>query len=182
MNGTAWTAGTSGQGVSLDGVNDHVRVAHVAPLNAFPLSVAVWFKTTSTTGFRGLVNKYLSGSYNGYQIYFNNGTLCAWYMKDAANYIYDGTACAMSTAGYNDGQWHQAALVVDTTGGRLYVDGVQKGSRTWTGTAGSPTTAQEIRLGEYAGAYLPATVDEFRLYARALSGLEVLQLYNTTRP
>jgi hypothetical protein len=176
MNGAAWTAGTSGAGVTLDGINDYVRIPHTATLNAYPLSAAVWFKTTTTTGVRGLINKYVASSYNGYQIYFNKRKLCAWYIKDAANYIYDGTSCPLSTAGYNDGQWHQAVLVVDAAGGRLYVDGVQKAARAWTGVAGPPTTTQELRLGEYAGAYLPSTVDEFRLYNRALTAAEVLQL------
>src|SRR2546422_5664595 len=82
-----------------------------------------WFQTTTSSGLMGLLNKYVSGSFNGYQIYFFNGNLCAWYMKDGANYVYDGTSCTLSTAGYNDGGWHQAALVVDTAGGRLYRDG-----------------------------------------------------------
>jgi hypothetical protein len=42
---------------------------------------------------------------------------------------------------------------------------------------GAPTTAQEIVLGSYAGAYLPATVDELRVYDRALSAGDIGQLY-----
>jgi hypothetical protein len=181
MNGAAWTAGTNGQAVALDGVDDYVRIPHAAALNAFPLTVAVWFKTTTTTGFRGLANKYVSGSYNGYQIYFSNGNLCAWYMRDPANNVYDATSCTLSTAGYNDGSWHHAALVVDSAGGRLYVDGAQKATRAWTGTPGAPSTAQEIRLGNY-GAYLPGAVDELLVYNRALTAAEVLQIYTDERP
>ena len=49
---------------------------------------------------------------------------------------------------------------MDSAGGRLYVDGVQKASQAWTGTAGAPTTTQEIRIGQYSS-YLPGTVDEY---------------------
>jgi len=186
-NGATWTAGTSGTGVALDGVSNYVSIAHAPMLDAFPLSVAIWFKTTTTAGVRGLANKYVAGSSNGYQIFFNNGSLCAWYLKDATNYVYDGGGCTMSTAGYNDGAWHQAALVVDALGGRLYVDGMQKASLPWTGVAGAPTTIQDVRLGHYPGAfggaeYLPGTIDDFRLYGRALSDAEMLQLYNGSRP
>ncbi|PYQ11177.1 MAG: hypothetical protein DMF80_22465, partial [Acidobacteria bacterium] len=176
MNGAAWAAGTTGQAVALDGVDDYVRIAHNAGLDAFPLTVAVWFKTTTNSGVRGLASKYAPASYNGYQIFFNNGKLCAWYWKDISNYVYDGGSCTMSTAGTTDGRWHQAALVVDSAGGRLYVDGVQKASQAWTGTAGAPTTTQEIRIGQYSS-YLPGTVDELRLYNRALSAAEISQLY-----
>ena len=156
-------------------------------LDAYPLSVAIWFKTTTSAGVVGLANKYVAGSSNGYQIFFNNGSLCAWYLKDAASYVYDNGSCTMSTAGYNDGNWHQAAFVVDALGGRLYVDGVQKGSQPWTGVAGASSTTQDFHLGHYPGAfggaeYLPGTIDEFRLYSRALLDAEVLQLYNDTQP
>ncbi|PYQ19399.1 MAG: hypothetical protein DMF81_22005 [Acidobacteria bacterium] len=176
MNGAAWTAGASGQAVALDGVDDYVSVAHNSALDAFPLTVSVWFKTSTTSGVRGLVSKYLPASYNGYQIFFSNGNLCAWYWKDISNYVYDGGSCTMSTAGYNDGQWHQAVLVVDAAGGVLYVDGAQKGSQAWTGTAGAPTTGQEIQLGHYSS-YLPGAIDELRVYSRALGATEVSQLY-----
>jgi hypothetical protein len=187
QNGASWVGGTTGQALGLDGVNDHVRVAHATALNAYPLSAAVWFRTTTTTGSRGLVNKYSSGSYNGYQIFFNNGTLCAWYLRSTSQYVYDGSGCTLGTTGANDGAWHQAVFVVDAQGGRLYLDGVQRASRAWTGSAGPATTSQGIRLGHYPGAsgssrYLPGAVDEARLYNRALSAAEVSALYEATRP
>jgi hypothetical protein len=74
--------------------------------------------------------------------------------------------------------------VVDALGGRLYVDGVQKGSRPWTGLAGPATTVQEVNLGHYPGALgggcVAGVVDEFRLYNRALSASEVLQIFTAT--
>jgi hypothetical protein len=180
MNGTGWASGRTGAGVTLDGVDDYVGIPHNAALNAFPLTVAAWFKTTTNSGVRGLVNKYVAGSFNGYQIYFVNGNLCAWYMKDGANYVYDGTNCTMSTPGYNDGRWHQAALVVDNAGGRLYVDGTQKASRAWTGLAGPVSTTQEIQVGHYPGStYLAAVVDELRIYSRALSTQEIVNIYKS---
>src|SRR2546427_440736 len=184
MNGAAWTAGTSLGAVALDGIDDYVRIPHAAALDAFPLTAAVWFKTTTTTGVGGLVNKYFAGSVNGYQLFLNNGSLCAWYFRDSTNNIYDNTGCTLSTPGSNDGQWHQAVFVVDALGGRLYVDGAQKTSRAWTGVAGPTTTAQEIRLGNYpgGGSYLPATADELRIYNRAFSATEITQLYTSTAP
>lgn len=40
MNGPLWTTGQLNQGLSFDGVDDRVDVAHAADLNAYPLSVA----------------------------------------------------------------------------------------------------------------------------------------------
>jgi hypothetical protein len=187
VNGVAWTAGRAGQAVALDGVDDYVRVPHAAMLDAFPLSVAAWFKTTSSVGVRGLVNKYVANAYDGYQIFFEDGGLCAWYLRDTANYVYDGTGCTMKTFGYNDGAWHHVVFVVDAAGGRLYLDGAQKGAQPWTGAAGAPTTLQELHLGHYPGAqggaeYLGGLIDEVRIYDRALSGAEVSQLFTEPPP
>src|SRR5207249_8359267 len=100
---------------------------------------------------------------------------------DSSNYVYDGTSCTLSTPGYNDGSWHQAVLVVDATGASLYVDGAQKSTRVWTGTAGASSSTQDVRVGYY-GSYLSGTVDEIRLYNRALGAGEVQQLYRSSRP
>ena len=183
FGGATWGAGHRGRAVVLDGADDFIRVPHAAALNAFPLSAAVWFKTSSGSGVRGLVNKYVGGSYNGYQIFFNDGKLCAWYLRDTSNFVYDGGGCTLATAGYNDGAWHQAVLVVDAAGGRLYVDGALKGSRAWTGAAGPPTTTRTLGIGVYPGGpggdgYLPGAVDEVQVYGRALGAGEVLQLFN----
>jgi hypothetical protein len=179
-NGATWTAGRAGQAASLDGVNDYVNIPHVATLDAFPLTASVWFRTSSTTGLRGLVNKYASGSYNGYQIFLNQGRLCAWYLRSTSNHVFDGSGCTLATPVYADGLWHHAVFVVDAWGGRLYVDGVQSASRPWTGLAGPPTTTREVRLGHYpgpSGTYLPGAIDGLRIYNRALSASEVLVLY-----
>src|SRR5262249_49453010 len=103
IGGPTWTAGTSGKAVALDGVNDFVRIAHRASLDAFPLTAAVWFKTTTASGTPGLINKYLPSSRGGYQLFFNNGTLCAWYFRNTSNYVYDasGGGCTLSTPGLN---------------------------------------------------------------------------------
>jgi hypothetical protein len=183
LNGPVWASGRKGGGLSLDGVNDYVRVPHTADLDAYPLTVTAWFKTSTTTGVRGLVNKYVANSYNGYQLFFDTGSLCAWYLRSTSSYVYDGTGCTMKTPGYNDGLWHQATLVVDASGGRLYVDGALKASRGWTGTAGAPSTTQEVRFGHYPKAfggkeYLPGGLDEVQIYNRAFNAVEVQQLYN----
>ncbi len=181
VNGPTWVPGRHGLGLSLDGLNDYVRVPHASALNAFPLTASVWFRTTTSVGTKGLVSKYVASSFNGYQIFIRNQKLCAWYLRSLANSVYDGSNCALATPGYTDGLWHQAVLVVDAAGGRLYVDGVLKASRSWTGTPGASTTAQELRIGHYAGAdrtYLSGHVDDIQIHNRAFTAAEVAALYN----
>jgi hypothetical protein len=181
INGATWSADPSG-GVALDGVNDYLRVPHVPLFNAFPLTVSVWFKTSSTVGQRGLLNKYVANSYNGYQMFFENGDLCAWYLRTTSDYVYDGTSCSMRTPGYADGRWHHAVMVVDSQGGRLYVDGMAVASQGWTGAPGAVSTTQEIKLGHYPGAggggeYLPGEFDDVEIYRRGMTAKRVAALH-----
>jgi len=184
VNGPAYVAGPAGQALSFDGVDDYVDVPAAPALDTFPLTVAAWIKTTDT-GLHGVINKYLPGSFNGYQIFTNGGSLCAWYFRDAADYVWDGTSCTLSTSGYNDGRWHHVAFVVDASGGSLYVDGIPKAARPWTGTAGPATTAAVLTFGRYPGIaapYFPGALDEVRIYNRPLSDDQVADLYSGVFP
>ncbi|HEX9427403.1 MAG TPA: LamG domain-containing protein, partial [Candidatus Polarisedimenticolia bacterium] len=175
VNGPAWETGVTDRALSFDGVNDYVTVAHAAPLDAYPITVAAWIRTTST-GLGGVINKYLPSSMNGYQIFMNGGNLCAWYFKDSSSFVWDGTSCTLATPGANDGRWHHVAFVVDASGGRLYLDGTLKASRAWTGTPGPATTTTDLSFGRYpniATPYWPGALDELRLYGRSLSPGEI---------
>jgi hypothetical protein len=178
VNGPAWTAGMQGSALSFDGLDDYVGVPHAAALDAYPLSVAFWLKT-GATGQRGLVNKYLPSSFNGYQVFVDAGNLCAWYFRDASNYVWNGTGCGLATPGVTDNRWHHVALVVDDAGGRLYVDGTLRASRAWSGTPGATTTTAGLSFGRYpgvSGAFLPGSLDEVRVYSRALGATEIAAL------
>jgi len=185
MNGPSWVPGTLGQALAFDGVSDFVQIPHTGALNAYPLTLAFWMKTANVKGLHGIVNKYFPSSLNGYQVFMNKGSLCAWYFKDGSSYVWDGSGCTLAVPGYADNQWHHVAFVVDAAGGRLYVDGVQKASQPWTGTAGAASTLQALSLGQYPGTaqpYFTGTLDEVRIYARALAASEVGTLGNVAAP
>lgn len=176
---TSGVTGKLGRALSFDGLTHMVSIKHNATLNAFPLTVAAWFKTGSTSGVVGLINKYVANSYNGYNVFINNGNVCAWYIKDGSNFVYDGSGCTFNIPGFNDNTWHHVAYVVDSSGGKLYLDGIQKGTtRPWTGVAGGPTTLQDVRLGHYPGAfggaeYFSGLLDEVRIYNAALTASQI---------
>src|SRR5882672_3056514 len=67
VNGPAFVAGPVGQALSFDGVDDYADVPSAPALDTFPLTVSVWIRTADA-GLHGVINKYLSGSLNGYQI------------------------------------------------------------------------------------------------------------------
>jgi len=180
VNSPLWTVGQIGGALALDGSTQSVNIPHAPMLDAYPLTVAVWMKTNATTGLRGIVNKYSAASFSGYQLFMKSGRLCAWYFRDASNYVFDGSNCTLSTSGYADDLWHQVTFVVDASGGRLYVDGNLRATQVWTGTPGPTVTTQPLNFGVYPGAaggpYFAGALDDVRIYNRALSAQEVLAL------
>src|SRR6185503_4708213 len=59
-----------------DGSGNFVAVPHTTALNAFPLTVMAWVKTSQSTAH--LVNKYVSSSLNGWDMFIRAGHVRAW--------------------------------------------------------------------------------------------------------
>jgi len=180
LNGPLPINGRLGTALSFNGVDQSVIIPHAAVLDAYPLTVSLWVSTTAST-LSSLVNKYLPASLSGYQVFTSGGSLCAWYFRDASNYVWDGSGCTLAAPGFNDGQWHHVAFIVDNSGGRLFVDGTLRASQPWTGLPGATTTTQSLSLAVYPGTalpYLPGDLDDIRIYDRALGASDVSALFN----
>ncbi len=158
-----------GSALQFDGVNGFVQVSNNASLNAFPFTVTAWFRSTNLAALgQGIVSKYADGSGNGWSMFLQNGNLRGFYYRSNLS---TQAIDAVSAAVVADGFWHQAAMTVDTNGGRLFLDGVQVGSGTWSGTAGAPTSTEPLQVGRYytyTNRFL-GTIDEVTLWTRALS-------------
>jgi trimeric autotransporter adhesin len=92
-------------------------------------TIEIWFNSTSTSGTKliGFENTQTgtgSGSYDRQIWLGTNGKI----YRGFYSCTYPGSLVSTST--YNDGNWHQVVLSLDTTAqqAKLYVDGVQVGS------------------------------------------------------
>ncbi|MBN8248186.1 MAG: hypothetical protein J0L84_12170 [Verrucomicrobia bacterium] len=150
-------------------------VPHREALNAYPLTVTLWMKSTQSDGAAGLVTKYVSGAHSGWQLYLRNGNLRAWYLVNYTNSVWDG-ADGMDGGRVTDGQWHHLAFTVGADGGRLYVDGILRDARSWTGPAGATTAQHPLTLGEYPGtgpSFFRGQMDEVSIWNRRLGSPEI---------
>jgi hypothetical protein len=88
----------------------------------------------------------------------------------------------ISVAGtYNDNLWHHIVCSVNTatTAYMLYIDNVLKANSTNAGIGA--TTIDKISLGKnYSTQFLTGSIDQVRIFNRALTGTEVTALYNET--
>lgn len=100
----------------------------------------------------------------------------AWYFASNTRFVWDGSD-GLNGGSIANGQWHHIAFAVDGGGGRLYVDGVLRASRVWTGSSGPPSTAQGMRFGNYPGGVFSffgsISLDEVTIWNAALSRSQV---------
>jgi hypothetical protein len=180
MNGPGWVdskAAVALQPVAtnclrFNGVSGYVQVAHHAELNAYPLTAAAWFRTTNSANVvQGIVSKYQDGSGNGWAIVIVNGRLRGFYYRAFGNAAIDVTS-ATTVA---DGGWHHATMVVDASGGKLFLDGVQVGSSSWPGTPGAPTSTAPLQIGRYHNyaQHFHGALDEITVWNRAFTAVEI---------
>jgi hypothetical protein len=143
-----------------------VTIPHQAAQDGYPFTVMCWFmEPTNSSGNGAFVGNYVSSSFNGWQLASSGGQLYAWY------YRANGDDVGRTTAGpINDGLWHQAAFVANSSGGVIYLDGVPKQTNSWTGPAGPCNTTGNIYLGLYQGdSFLTGDLDEVSVWNVALT-------------
>src|SRR5262249_4469206 len=92
------------------------------------------------------------------------------YFGDSTHYVWDGDR-GLNGGPVTNGLWHHVAFTVDNSGGRLFVDGVQKDSRAWTGVPTVCTTTQALSFAQYpnnpGGGFFKGAIDEVTIWNQA---------------
>jgi hypothetical protein len=90
-----------------------------------------------------------------------------------------GGSALFGTSKLKANEWAHLAGTYDGATMRLYVNGVQVSSRAQTGQIPISTSALQIGGDSVYGQYFPGTIDEVRVYQRALSASEIQRDMNT---
>jgi hypothetical protein len=166
----------NGSALRFDGGNSYLSVPHSPAFNSYPFSVTAWFRTSNASNIvQGIASKYLDASANGWALFVQNGRLRAFHYRNGNffNWSIDATSAAVVA----DGFWHHAALTVDSSGGKLYLDGVLVGSGSWSGAAGGTTSTEPLSIGRYSPASgyaaFDGDLDEVTYWNRGLGPHEV---------
>lgn len=183
----------SGTGLRFNGVSSFVRVPHEPALNAYPMTITAWVRTSREADtYDGIASKYSPPGADGYSLFLRQGRLRAWYYHNPTKFIND-TGPGADGDGLNggfiaDGFWHHVAFVVSPVEGVLYVDGQRRQSLPWQGVGnpGPPTTnGLPLLLGRLDSqiSALPSLnsswlgdMDEVTLWSRALGEEELNHL------
>ena len=179
-NGPTWTTGKIGQALSFDGVNDYVdagnSTTHEFGTNSF--SVSAWaYPDVIAPDFsveRFIVSRVTATEDNGWWLHAVAGGIRGVARQDA------NAAAVLFPA--SAGQWYHAVLVVDRAVNQiyLYVDGILRGSASIAGFGDVDAEERNLLIGAERTdiRFFDGSIDEVRVYNRALSPQEVTDLYN----
>jgi Concanavalin A-like lectin/glucanases superfamily/Bacterial Ig domain len=178
LNGAAWTAaGKYGGAVAFDGLNDMIRVANAGSLNPAQMTIEAWVRPAAVmtgTGWRNIFLKQLSSASSDgltYALYANSGTDGGpgAYIRPSG-FASDQHA---SVAAGLTADWHHLAATYDLKALRLYVDGALVATRAASTALRTSTLPAFIGGNPLWGEYFKGTIDDLRVYNRALSDLEI---------
>lgn len=177
-------------GADFDGQNC-AKISNSSNLNfgTGDFSVSCWFKSTSTTGIKSILDKRILGKItdNGYSPLGYH--LCLYYGTSLVIQLADSTSgwynyqCKPSGITLNDGKWHFVSVTVDRDNPQgicFYVDGALKGTFNPTNRMGSLDNTADLLVGGHAldsGNNFNGSLDEVALYKRSLTLAEVSEIY-----
>ncbi|MDB5267509.1 MAG: hypothetical protein JWP58_549 [Hymenobacter sp.] len=161
----------------------------VGQFNASDFTVALWFKTTEMYRYFDVVGNRTSGSHgnffclrmSGQHESLPAGALFAEVDQDEYGTNYNDILA--NRAGLNDGNWHHVAVVRAGQTLSIYVDGAPSGEATTEGGVASIANGNDFKLGRSLvgvhDKFAPnASYDELYVYNLALTGDEILTLFN----
>ncbi|HVQ44593.1 MAG TPA: LamG domain-containing protein [Candidatus Saccharimonadia bacterium] len=176
----SWTTGIVGQGVTLNGSSQYVSTA-TSVANPTTFTLEVWFKSTSSNGgeLMGLGSAQTGSSATVDRVL---------YLDNAGHIVFGTKPSAFKTVAtastYTDGSWHHVAATLGATGLLLYVDGLRQGTDASTTTVANFSGYWRLGFDSLAGwpsaptsNFLAGTIDEARVYTRALSDAEIKNDY-----
>lgn len=153
-----------------DGTGDYLKApSNFNLLSITPFTVEFWFNTTATLQYTCLISNESSSGGGGFAVLMNSST------SNGIIQVYNGASGLIhaTSSSYRDGTWHHFALVRDSSGSRLYLDGTQVGSTNASQASTSFDSAppQPWVIGSsiaFAGRDYVGYIDEVRVskYAR----------------
>ncbi len=180
-NGASPTIGKVGQGFSFDGVDDYVDSGTSATTlfsNTDSFTLSAFVKLTGS-GRRVIVSRHndQSNTFN-YLLDVNSG-----YARLGADKAYVAGIYAQSTTLLDNDTWYHVVGVYDNGTMKLYLNGNLEDTESFAQTSSGDVNAN-VYIGaiEYSSSYkFNGTIDEVRIYSRALSASEISQLYRMGR-
>ncbi len=194
VGNAGWGTGTIVGGLSLNGGSGYVRVPSTVNLEKVTTAVTVcaWVKFGTNLAYavgdmQSVARKVISETdntapYTSYDLVAQDAGGGTFRPRIAVTRASDSARGSCLGNAHAYGSWYHLAGVFDGTTLRIYVNGTEEANAAFSGTL--LQTTQALCIGRYGTVADPVNglIDDFRLYNRALSAVEVQTLYNTAAP
>ncbi|MBI2610307.1 hypothetical protein HYW53_04050 [Candidatus Giovannonibacteria bacterium] len=178
------TQGKIGQALSFDGTDDYVGIADqdsfTFPAGGSGMTVSLWANVRSVANHPSLIDKYQSPF--EWTLNMHGTGVVAGLIYDNAGGSYIGRNAPIPSLN----TWHHIVMTYDggtsSSGVKIYVDGIQTDNTNSQGGVfvTMRNTASTVNIGRSNGGgygYVNGSIDDVRIYNRALSGEEIKRLY-----
>lgn len=157
-----------------------VGTSNTLNITGSTLSIAAWIKPTTVGNYYRIVER--GGTYPSlqYSLIIDGATGKLRYDTDLSS----GVVTALSSAALTANVWTHVAMVYNGSTIKLYINGTENQSLTYTGNITSYSGAA-CYIGRYTGGSgyeFPGQIDEVRIYDRALSAGDVSAMYAFPAP
>jgi hypothetical protein len=182
---TSPVPGKIGQALKFNGSSSYVNLGNATSLGTGNFTMAAWIKASQArSDWRDIITKWPNAY--AFQIDKGGGGFCPSGGMSVAGALIMNEANAVVVCGgsvVDDGKWHHVAYTRNGSTRVFYVDGAAITSISNTNTIPSLTAALNDNIGQLTGGgqQFTGTIDDVRIYNRALSSSEVQALYRMGR-
>lgn len=170
-----WTAGSVGGALDFNGSNYAMSVGSVSVPSTF--SVSAWVKPSANPEVGAFADRIVESAYNtGFALtYYNNGLQRVFMLSVKGNPLFANAPVPL-------GQWTHVTATFDGSVAKVYVNGNLDASDDFSGLVSPGSTNMPIYIGTYFNAPgelagFRGSIDDVRVYDRALSSSEVGEIY-----
>ncbi len=172
-NEPIWVDGKFGKALKFDGVDDYILIDGMDDFYRKPFTIVFWFNTTeSGTTWE----KVFMSQQNKFAVFLNRDNR----LVSVRGYV-SGTWSVLAettTSVFEFNRWNQLLIVWDGSKYAIYINGELMPLSTSTSNIADPgTSGYKIGLGGINSETYNGTLDEFRIYDRALTNEEIKALY-----
>ncbi len=189
--------GVSNAAYLFDTLQD-IIVQNTQSQNYYPLTISLWYNvnTFQANTSQNIFSKYLSASWNGYQILFGDNTNIqnnnsfinngfgtqSWYARNFNSRVIGYfNSPSFIQPNININTWYHYVFVLDSSGGKIFVNGQLISSDTWDGIPGASTSNFLWKIGgKYDGnTWFKGKIDDIGIWNRALTPQEITDLHQS---
>jgi hypothetical protein len=179
VHGAVWTAGQVGGALQFDGLDDYVNCGGLSSLLIlYDITVTAWVKVEEDSRVQAIIGQ-SPGSHTADTPYLlrTDASAPPRVVFERSHYGPDDYEEIVSTDAISLDNWHFVAATVENRFGTIYIDGNPSGIHQFTIDPSTHWFDTRIGAASVFGEYFHGSIDEVRIYNRALSSEEITEIY-----